>query len=84
MIDNCANSQCNKSLHYFREGIIYAVDKSTETSGFLIEHFWLCGECAIDIIKDQKAGRQWRLEVVSNVEPWPPHSESVGPVRIAS
>jgi hypothetical protein len=26
MIDRCANSQCDKTLHYFREGIIYAVE----------------------------------------------------------
>jgi hypothetical protein len=84
MIDNCANSQCNKSLHYFREGIIYAVEKSTETSTFRIEHFWLCGECARYIINDQKAGRQWRLQVVSNVEPWPPRPESAVPFQIAS
>jgi hypothetical protein len=54
MIDRCANSQCDKTLHYFREGIIYAVENSTEASGARVEHFWLCGECAKSIIRDQR------------------------------
>ena len=39
MIDRCANSRCNKTLHYFREGIIYALETSSKDSGERVEHF---------------------------------------------
>jgi hypothetical protein len=84
MIDRCANSQCDKTLHYFREGIIYAVENSTETSGVRVEHFWLCGECANNVIRDQRAGARWRLEGISNLKPWPLHTEPGDSIRVAS
>jgi hypothetical protein len=70
MIDQCANSHCNKTLHYFREGIIYAV-KTSEESAAQGEHFWLCGECARTVIRDQKAGKRWSLKEVTDLKQRP-------------
>jgi hypothetical protein len=83
MIDQCANVRCNKTLHYFRDGIIYAV-KTPEGSGAQVEHFWLCGECARTVIRDQKAGRRWSLKEMSAVKEWPILPQFDGSVSLAS
>lgn len=53
MMNNCANPQCAKPLHYLREGRIFVFDlqsRSDENSGgkpsHHLEHFWLCGTCS--------------------------------------
>ena len=84
MIDRCANSRCEKTLHYFREGIIYAVESSMGKSGLYVEHFWLCGECAKSIMRDDRAGARWRPEETSNLKPWPPLQKVEKAISIAS
>ena len=53
MVNNCANPQCAKPLHYLREGRIFvfetqnqAMHGAGEQPGHHLEHFWLCGVCA--------------------------------------
>jgi hypothetical protein len=84
MIDRCANSQCDKTLHYFREGIIYAVENSTKTSGVRAEHFWLCGKCAKELVSDERAGKRWRLKGVSKLKMWPLYREPGYSIPVAS
>lgn len=44
MVDRCFNPDCNKELHYLREGRVVRVMQG-EGEELLIEHFWLCGAC---------------------------------------
>jgi len=46
MVNQCANPQCKRELHYFDEGRIYLFDLSTPIGTKPIEHFWLCGTCS--------------------------------------
>jgi len=51
MVNNCANPQCAKPLHYLREGRIFVFEAQTvygggEMPGHHLEHFWLCGDCS--------------------------------------
>ncbi len=53
MVNNCANPQCAKPLHYLREGRIFvfdmqnrSVNPADEKQGHQLEHFWLCGPCS--------------------------------------
>jgi hypothetical protein len=84
MIDRCANSRCNKTLHYFREGIIYSVKTASEEPGERVEHFWLCGECARTVIRNQKAGTRLRLDEMSDLKPGTPLPAFEGASRLAS
>ena len=50
MVSNCANPQCNKQLHYLRDGKVYRFDTSRAAPDGKAapkhnEHFWLCGDC---------------------------------------
>ena len=52
MINQCANPNCSKLLHYLREGRIFAFDmpdpRGPVISGRVArrrEHYWLCGDC---------------------------------------
>ena len=56
MVGHCANPNCNKPLHYLREGKVFLfsrknTSKENPKSLQLLEHYWLCGDCA----------RQWTL-----------------------
>ncbi len=52
MVSKCANPDCEKQLHYLREGRVYLFETSstpatdTTAAESQNEHFWLCGECA--------------------------------------
>lgn len=58
MVDQCANPECRKKLHYLRDGIVYLFSSMKDASVGVdgphhMEHYWLCGECA----------KKWALEV---------------------
>lgn len=61
MVNNCANPECGKPLHYLREGRIYIFDVSAGavTPGGKrlrhLEHYWLCGACYETLILMQDA-----------------------------
>lgn len=51
MVNQCANPNCRKPLHYLREGrvFLFSPRKSSinnHKSPHRLEHFWLCGDCA--------------------------------------
>ncbi len=51
MVSHCANPNCKKPLHYLREGKVFLFSrknssKDSSDSLQLMEHYWLCGECA--------------------------------------
>ncbi len=57
MLTKCARPECKTQLHYLREGRIYRVETPSLTGngGRVIEHFWLCGECAPGYILETDA-----------------------------
>lgn len=51
MLSHCANTSCNKPLHYLREGKVFLFSRKNSSKQNsnpfqLLEHYWLCGECA--------------------------------------
>jgi len=50
MVNQCANPECRRELHYLRDGKIYLFVLSTKTGSKRREHFWLCGECSKSMI----------------------------------
>ena len=52
MVNNCANPECNKPLHYLRDGRVYLFEVSSARLGAdgkrlrSLEHYWLCGDCS--------------------------------------
>lgn len=57
MVSHCANPNCQKPLHYLREGKVFLfsgrnISKRQSTLNRL-EHFWLCGVCS----------REWTLTI---------------------
>ena len=54
MVNNCANPECAKPLHYLREGRVFVFEMSNKVTDIgtgekrsrRLEHFWLCGECS--------------------------------------
>lgn len=51
MLSHCANPNCKKPLHYLREGKVFLFSrknspKQNSKPFQLLEHYWLCGECA--------------------------------------
>jgi hypothetical protein len=87
MIDICANVECWKRLHYFREGIIYAMQipalqgDGNGSNDYRTEHFWLCGRCSEAILEELRAGKRSQLGL-RNLKLWP--AVSAVPVSIAS
>jgi len=63
MMNNCANSQCAKPLHYLREGRVFVFDvqdpsiKTSGKPGHHLEHFWLCGACSQQFRVEYEPGR---------------------------
>ena len=55
MVDNCANPECGKPLHYLRDGRIFVFDVASASLGpdgnrmRHLEHYWLCGGCATSL-----------------------------------
>jgi hypothetical protein len=66
MVNNCANPQCAKPLHYLREGRIFVFDMPDESAAAdgkrarRLEHFWLCGACS-QIMRVERAADGVRL-----------------------
>lgn len=52
MVNNCANPQCGKPLHYLRDGRIFVFNVPGALLGPdgkrtpHVEHYWLCGDCS--------------------------------------
>lgn len=46
MVSKCANPDCEKQLHYLREGRVYLFETFATATESQSEHFWLCGVCA--------------------------------------
>ena len=51
MLSHCVNPNCNKPLHYLREGKVFLFSRKNSSKQSsnpfqLLEHYWLCGECA--------------------------------------
>jgi hypothetical protein len=59
MLNNCANPQCAKPLHYLRDGRIFVFDSGrTADDGagnkaHRMEHYWLCGACSATMILEK-------------------------------
>jgi hypothetical protein len=83
MIDQCANSHCNK--RFIISGKVLSMPSSTSVeSAAQGEHFWLCGECARTVIRDQKARKRWRLKEVTDLKQRPVLPRFEDSMRIAS
>ena len=56
MVNNCANPQCNKPLHYLRDGRVFVFDVAGARIGpdgkreRQLEHYWLCGDCSPSMV----------------------------------
>jgi hypothetical protein len=63
MVNNCANPECAKPLHYLREGRIFVFDITGKTDGAprRLEHYWLCGPCSERFMIEREAGSGIRL-----------------------
>jgi hypothetical protein len=68
MVNNCANPQCAKPLHYLREGKIFVFDVKNRSGAALndkrghhLEHFWLCGTCSQIFRVEQETEQGVRL-----------------------
>ena len=65
MLSHCANPNCNKPLRYLRDGKVFLFSRKNSSNQDsnpyqLMEHYWLCGECALDwtITQDGDQGIQ--------------------------
>ena len=68
MVNNCANPQCAKPLHYLREGRVFVFDLpdlsvklNGEKQGHRLEHYWLCGACSEQFIVQREGEKGIRL-----------------------
>ena len=50
MVSQCANPDCERELHYLRDGRVYRFVLSTKSGAKRLECFWLCGECSRTMI----------------------------------
>ncbi len=63
MVNNCANPQCNKPLHYLRDGRVFVFDMASAQVGpdgkrtRHLEHYWLCGDCSPAMTLEQNGDR---------------------------
>ena len=84
MVNQCANPQCSKPLHYLREGRIFVFDvpdgQSAEkiggAKGRRMEHYWLCGSCSETLVL--KHSKEDGLKLLSRP---PVHARAVAPMR---
>lgn len=83
MVNQCANPECGKPLHYLREGRVYVFDVTRYVSAPAekarrMEHFWLCGACSDIYLLEQTAKegvRVSRRQAPASVAPYVhPHS----------
>ena len=75
MVNNCANPNCAKPLHYLRDGRIFVFDVSGsvaastgEKGSHHLEHYWLCGECAQHYLVERKSGEPG-VRLVAKLKP---------------
>ena len=61
MVNNGANPECNKPLHYLRDGRVFVFDVASASLGpdgkrqRHLEHYWLCGDCTPAFIVERTA-----------------------------
>jgi uncharacterized protein YcsI (UPF0317 family) len=71
MVNQCANPDCGKPLHYLREGRIFVFDlpdPNVPAPGGRqrrLQHFWLCGRCSETMVMEQTREMQIRIAVKS-------------------
>jgi hypothetical protein len=63
MVNNCANPECAKPLHYLREGRIFVFNMTGQSpdASRQLEHYWLCGQCSERFIIERETGTGVRL-----------------------
>jgi hypothetical protein len=68
MVNNCANPQCAKPLHYLREGRVFVFDIQDRSGNAVggrrshhLEHYWLCGDCSQRFLVEYKEKSGIRL-----------------------
>ena len=68
MISKCANPECSAPFRYLREGKLFRVDleqvdsrppgqNDSDKTWHHVEHFWLCGRCALTMTLVAEKGR---------------------------
>jgi hypothetical protein len=73
MVNQCANPNCGKPLHYLREGRIFVFDlpdpdvpvPAPGGRARRLQHFWLCGPCSETMVLQQTSEMQIRIAVKS-------------------
>ena len=73
MVNQCANPNCGKPLHYLREGRIFVFDLPDPDvpvpvpggRARRLQHFWLCGPCSETMVMEQTSEMQIRVAVKS-------------------
>ncbi len=73
MVNQCANPNCGKPLHYLREGRIFVFDlpdpdvpvPAPGGRARRLQHFWLCGACSETMVMEQTSDMQIRVAVNS-------------------
>lgn len=58
MVNQCANPDCRKPLHYLRDGRVFLFSRKSSAADsrklpHRLEHYWLCGVCV----------KKWTLEM---------------------
>ena len=62
MVNQCANTNCGKPLHYLREGKIFIFDaQDAKGKARRLQHFWLCGRCCETLAMEQTSDQQIRV-----------------------
>jgi hypothetical protein len=67
MVDNCANPKCNKPLRYLRDGRVFTFSVPGASVGPNgqrlphVEHYWLCGDCAVSLTVERLPGSAVRV-----------------------
>jgi hypothetical protein len=71
MVNQCANPDCGKPLHYLRKGRIFVFDlpdRNVPAPGGRqrrLQHFWLCGRCSETMVMEQTSEMKIRIAVKS-------------------
>ena len=73
MVNQCANPNCGKPLHYLREGRIFVFDLPDPNvpvpapggRARRLQHFWLCGPCSETMVMEQTSEMQIQVAVKS-------------------
>ncbi len=58
MVNQCANPNCRKPLHYLRDGRVFLFSRKNSAAEnrklpHRLEHYWLCGTCV----------KEWTLQM---------------------